>query len=92
MNVKNPTFFVGFLFFIDKVYKKQVFKRLLLYTLCISKLISEVSIPNLSNLLNMKNFKRIVLLIALVVLAGKVLFSDFEIVKSEHETAAIVNK
>lgn len=40
----------------------------------------------------MKNFKRIVLLIVLVVLAGKVLFSDFEIVKSEHETAIIINK
>ncbi|WP_157757643.1 hypothetical protein [Pseudalgibacter alginicilyticus] len=44
------------------------------------------------NLPIMKNFKRIVLLIALVVVASKVLFSDFEIVKSEHKTAAIVNK
>ena len=40
----------------------------------------------------MKNFKRLILLIALAVFAGKVLFLDFEIVKSDHETAAIVNK
>ena len=40
----------------------------------------------------MKNFKRLILLIALAVFASKVLFSDFEIVKSEHKTAAIVNK
>jgi cell division protein FtsL len=40
----------------------------------------------------MKNFIRLVLLITLVVCASKVLFSDFEIVKSENETAAIVNK
>ncbi|WP_341216279.1 hypothetical protein [uncultured Wocania sp.] len=41
----------------------------------------------------MKNIKRLVLLIALVLVAGKVLFSDFEISKTENNaTAAIVNK
>lgn len=40
----------------------------------------------------MKNLKRIILLIALVFVASKVLFSDFEISKSENRTVAIVNK
>ncbi|MFB9056675.1 hypothetical protein ACFFU9_07960 [Mariniflexile ostreae] len=40
----------------------------------------------------MKNVKRIVLLIALVAIAGKVLFSDFEIVKPKQETVVIANK
>lgn len=40
----------------------------------------------------MKNIKRIVLLIALIFFASKVLFSDFEISKSESQTAAIVKK
>lgn len=40
----------------------------------------------------MKNIKRIVLLIALIFFASKVLFSDFEISKSENQTAAIVSK
>ena len=40
----------------------------------------------------MKNFKRIVLLIALIFIASKVLFSDFEIIKSEDNKTAIVSK
>ncbi|WP_262713233.1 hypothetical protein [Seonamhaeicola maritimus] len=40
----------------------------------------------------MKNIKRIVLLIALVFFASKVLFSDFEIIKSENNTVAIASK
>ncbi|WP_262904471.1 hypothetical protein [Neotamlana laminarinivorans] len=40
----------------------------------------------------MKNFKRIILLVALAVLASKVLFSDFEIVKSEDSKTTIVSK
>ena len=40
----------------------------------------------------MKNFKRIVLLIALIIFASQVLFSDFEIVKSEDNSTAIVSK
>ncbi len=40
----------------------------------------------------MKNIKRIVLLITLIFFVSKVLFSDFEIVKSESKTTAIVSK
>lgn len=40
----------------------------------------------------MKNVKRILLLIALVLFASKVLFSDFEISKSENKITAIVGK
>jgi len=40
----------------------------------------------------MKNVKRLVLLVALIFFASKVLFSDFEISKSENKTAAIVSK
>ncbi len=40
----------------------------------------------------MKNVKRLVLLFALIFFASKVLFSDFEISKSENKTAAIVSK
>ncbi|WP_262509259.1 hypothetical protein [Neotamlana sedimentorum] len=40
----------------------------------------------------MKNLKRIILLVALAVVASKVLFSDFEIVKSEDNKTAIVSK
>ena len=40
----------------------------------------------------MKNVKRIILLIALIFFASKVLFSDFQISKSENKTAAIVSK
>ncbi|WP_345275205.1 hypothetical protein [Litoribaculum gwangyangense] len=40
----------------------------------------------------MKNIKRIVLLIALIFFASKVLFSDFEIFKSEDKTTAVVSK
>ena len=40
----------------------------------------------------MKNIKRIVILITLIFFASKVLFSDFEIAKSENETAAIASK
>ena len=39
----------------------------------------------------MKNFKRLVLLIALAFVASKVLFSDFEISKTENQTAVIVS-
>ena len=38
----------------------------------------------------MKNFKRILLLIALVVIANKVLSSDFDLFKSESKTAAVI--
>lgn len=48
--------------------------------------------PNLSNLLTMKNLKRFILLIALILFAGKVLFSDFQVVKSENNSTAIVSK
>lgn len=40
----------------------------------------------------MKNLKRIFLLIALIFFASKVLFSDFEIVKTEHKTAVVINE
>ncbi len=40
----------------------------------------------------MKNAKRILLLIVLVVVASKVLSSDFELTKSENETALVINK
>ncbi len=40
----------------------------------------------------MKNIKRLLLLIALIFFASKVLFSDFEISKSENQTTAIVSK
>jgi len=40
----------------------------------------------------MKNLKRIVLLIALIIVANKVLFSDFEISKPENRAIAIVSK
>lgn len=40
----------------------------------------------------MKNVKRILLLIAIIFFASKVLFSDFEIFKSENKTTAIVSK
>ncbi len=40
----------------------------------------------------MKNVKRIILLITLVFLVSKVLFSDFELVKSENKIVAIVGK
>ncbi|WP_308993712.1 hypothetical protein QLS71_008055 [Mariniflexile litorale] len=40
----------------------------------------------------MKNIKRLVILITLIFFAGKVLFSDFEISKSESKITAIVNK
>lgn len=40
----------------------------------------------------MKNIKRLVLLAALALIASKVLFSDFEIVKSESNKTAVVSK
>lgn len=40
----------------------------------------------------MKNVKRIVILVALIFFVSKVLFSDFELVKSENKIAAIVGK
>jgi len=40
----------------------------------------------------MKNIKRLLLLIALIFFASKVLFSDFQISKSENKTTAIVSK
>jgi hypothetical protein len=40
----------------------------------------------------MKNLKRIFLLLLLVFFASKVLFSDFELSKSENKTTAVVNK
>lgn len=40
----------------------------------------------------MKNVKRILLLIALIFLASKVIFSDFEISKSENKTASVARK
>lgn len=40
----------------------------------------------------MKNVKRILLLIVLIVFASKVLFSDFEIVKSEKNAITIAGK
>lgn len=40
----------------------------------------------------MKNIKRLVILITLIFFASKVLFSDFEISKSEINTTAFVNK
>lgn len=40
----------------------------------------------------MKNFKRILLLAVLAFVASQVLFSDFEIVKTENKIAAIVNE
>lgn len=40
----------------------------------------------------MKNIKRLVILVTLIFFAGKVLFSDFEISKSENNETAIVSK
>jgi hypothetical protein len=40
----------------------------------------------------MKNLKRIILLITLIFFASKVLFSDFEITKTENKATAIVSK
>jgi len=40
----------------------------------------------------MKNIKRLFLLITLIFLASKVLFSDFEISKTENRTTTIANK
>jgi hypothetical protein len=40
----------------------------------------------------MKNFKRLVLLIALIFFASQVLFSDFEIFKSENQITTIARK
>ncbi|WP_262710728.1 hypothetical protein [Cognatitamlana onchidii] len=40
----------------------------------------------------MKNFKRLLLLITLIFVASKVLSSDFELIKSEENTTAIVSK
>ncbi|WP_405294770.1 hypothetical protein [Algibacter sp. Ld11] len=40
----------------------------------------------------MKNFKRILLLAMLAFIASQVLFSDFEIVKTENKVVAIVNE
>lgn len=40
----------------------------------------------------MKNIKRIVLLIALIFFASQVLFSDFEIFKSEEQTNTFASK
>jgi len=56
------------------------------------KIFSKLEAPNLSNLLTMKNIKRLVILITLIFFAGKVLFSDFEISKSENNETAIVSK
>lgn len=38
----------------------------------------------------MKNIKRLVLLVALILVAGKVLFSDFEISKTENSATVVV--
>ncbi len=40
----------------------------------------------------MKNIKRLVILITLIFFASKVLFSDFEITKSEINLTAIVSE
>ena len=40
----------------------------------------------------MKNLKRIIILITLIFFASKVLFSDFEISKSENEVTTVMNK
>lgn len=40
----------------------------------------------------MKNFKRLFLLALLAFIASQVLFSDFEIVKTENKIAAVVNE
>ncbi|HMR16364.1 hypothetical protein [Mariniflexile maritimum] len=40
----------------------------------------------------MKNIKRLVILIALIFCASKVLFSDFDISKSESKTTALASK
>ncbi|WP_255449862.1 hypothetical protein [Seonamhaeicola sediminis] len=40
----------------------------------------------------MKNIKRIVILAALIFFAGKVLFSDFQIVNSKNNIVVSVNK
>ncbi len=40
----------------------------------------------------MKNVKRLIILVTLVFVAGKVLFSDFELVKSEDNIAVVTNK
>ena len=40
----------------------------------------------------MKNIKRLVILFTLIFFASKVLFSDFEISKSENKITAIVSK
>ena len=56
------------------------------------KIFSKLVASNLLNLLAMKNIKRLVILFTLIFFASKVLFSDFEISKSENKITAIVSK
>jgi hypothetical protein len=58
----------------------------------ILKIFKKFVVPNLLNLLTMKNIKRLVILITLIFFASKVLFSDFEITKSEINLTAIVSE
>ena len=55
-------------------------------------ILSMLVVPNLLNLVTMKNIKRLVILITLIFFASQVLFSDFEITKSEINLTAIANK
>lgn len=69
--------------------KKDVVQRFFDHFLCLSNYFFDVSSPKNKNLLIMKNVKRIFLLIALIVLANKVLFSDFELPKAESKAITI---
>lgn len=50
----------------------------------------DVYSPKQKNLLIMKNLKRIFLLITLVVIASKVLLSDFEFSKPESKSTIVI--
>ena len=69
--------------------KKDVVQRFFSHFLCLLIYFFDVSSPKNKNLLIMKNVKRIFLLIALIVLANKVLFSDFKLPKAESNAITI---
>jgi len=65
---------------------------LTLNSLAIKNIFSKLEAPNHLNQLAMKNIKRLVILIVLIFCASKVLFSDFEISKSENKSTVLASK
>ena len=68
------------------------FNDLTLKSLAINNIFSKLEVSNLLNQLAMKNIKRLVILIVLIFCASKVLFSDFEISKSENNVTILASK